>query len=93
MVERHKVEAVLLRRFPGAPSRDVAAAVNAIVGLVDDWQEVSPLEFWRLHEEADTSEMRVFRRRRRWSAQVRTQPGIGEPSTACGGASVPGRAE
>ena len=71
MVERHKVETILARRFPGASARDVAAAVNAIVGLADDWQEVPPLEFWRLQDSADSYELRVFRRRHRWHTLVR----------------------
>jgi hypothetical protein len=33
MVDREKVVSVLVKRFPGAPLCDVAAAANAIVGL------------------------------------------------------------
>jgi hypothetical protein len=44
MVDREKVLAVLGKRFPGASSQDVAAAANAIVGLDDEWEEVSHRE-------------------------------------------------
>jgi hypothetical protein len=41
MLDREKIVAVLKRRFPGAAADQVAAATNAIVGLDDDWVEVS----------------------------------------------------
>lgn len=44
MVDREKVLAVLAKRFPGASPKDVAAAANAIVGLEDEWEEVSHRE-------------------------------------------------
>ena len=44
MVDREKVLAVMRKRFPGAPPDEVAAAANAIVGLGDDWEDVSDRE-------------------------------------------------
>lgn len=44
MVDREKVLAVLAKRFPGARPDDVAAAANAIVGLEDEWEEVTHRE-------------------------------------------------
>jgi hypothetical protein len=44
MVDREKVLAVLMRRFPGAPPDQVAAAANAIVGLDDEWEDVTSRE-------------------------------------------------
>jgi hypothetical protein len=44
MVDREKVLAVLAKRFPGATPQDMAAAANAIVGLEDEWEEVSHRE-------------------------------------------------
>ena len=41
MVDREKVLAVLLRRFPGSRPDQVAAAANAIVGLDEEWEDVS----------------------------------------------------
>jgi hypothetical protein len=41
MVDREKILAVLRKRFPGASVTDIAAAANAIVGLGDEWHEVS----------------------------------------------------
>jgi hypothetical protein len=48
MVDRQKVETILMRRFPGAAYREVAAATNAIMGLEDEWEEI----FWREHSPA-----------------------------------------
>jgi hypothetical protein len=44
MVDREKVLAVLRRRFPGSKPDQVAAAANAIVGLEDEWEDVSAKE-------------------------------------------------
>jgi hypothetical protein len=44
MVDREKVLAVLTKRFPGAPRDAVAAAANAIVGLEDEWEDVTDRE-------------------------------------------------
>lgn len=44
MIDREKVLAVLSRRFPGATADQVAAAANAIVGLDDEWEEVTDRE-------------------------------------------------
>ncbi len=37
MRDRHVLETVLLRRFPGAGHEQVAAAANAIMALIDQW--------------------------------------------------------
>jgi hypothetical protein len=34
MIDRQQLESILLRRFPGAPLDQVAAATNAIMGLM-----------------------------------------------------------
>jgi hypothetical protein len=44
MVDREKVLAVLAKRFPGASRDQMAAAANAIVGLEDEWEEVTERE-------------------------------------------------
>jgi hypothetical protein len=41
MIDRQKLETLLARRFPGATRDQVAAASNAIMGLEDEWEEVS----------------------------------------------------
>ena len=41
MIDREKVLAVLRRRFPDASPADIAGAANAIVGLPDEWEDVS----------------------------------------------------
>ena len=41
MVDREKVLAVLAKRFPSATRQDTAAAANAIVGLDDEWEDVT----------------------------------------------------
>ena len=44
MIDREKVLAVLKKRFPGSTPDQVAAAANAIVGLDDEWEEVTDRE-------------------------------------------------
>ncbi|HVL69820.1 MAG TPA: hypothetical protein VM364_21355 [Vicinamibacterales bacterium] len=44
MVDREKVLAVLAKRFPGASAEQIAATANAIVGLSDEWEDVSDRE-------------------------------------------------
>jgi len=40
MLDRQKVETILMRRFPGASQTQIAAAANGIMGLGDEWEEV-----------------------------------------------------
>jgi hypothetical protein len=44
MIDREKVLAVLQKRFPGSAADQLAAAANAIVGLEDDWVDVTSRE-------------------------------------------------
>ena len=44
MIDREKVLTVLRRRFPHASPQDMAAAANAIVGLGDEWDDVTAEE-------------------------------------------------
>lgn len=44
MVDREKVLTVLAKRFPGATPAQMAATANAIVGLDDEWEEVTSRE-------------------------------------------------
>lgn len=44
MLDRQKVEIVLTRRFPGASMDQVAAAANAIMGLGEEWEEISDVQ-------------------------------------------------
>lgn len=44
MIDREKVLTVLRRRFPVATAEDMAAAANAIVGLPDEWEDVTERE-------------------------------------------------
>lgn len=41
MIDREQVLAVLWNRFHGAAADQIAAAANAIVGLPDEWEEVT----------------------------------------------------
>ena len=41
MINREKVLSVLQKRFPGASPDQLAAAANAIVGLPDEWVDVT----------------------------------------------------
>jgi len=75
MIDREKVLTVLRRRFPGAPAADLAAAANAIVGLPDEWEDVTDLEpglmarLWEGEAPArpapEPEEFRLLRRRPR----------------------------
>jgi len=44
MIDREKVLAVLQKRFPGSTLDQRAAAANAIVGLGDEWVDVTARE-------------------------------------------------
>ncbi len=41
MIDREKILTVLHKRFPTAAAADLAAAANAIVGLEDEWEDVT----------------------------------------------------
>jgi len=47
MIDREKVLAVLLKRFPQAALNDVAAAANAIVGLDPEYVPVAAADLAR----------------------------------------------
>jgi hypothetical protein len=77
MIDREKVLAVLRKRFPGAATEQVAAAANAIVGLEDEWEDVTGHEpefgyhfsaqcgdiCYLAEQQQQGSRFRVFRRR------------------------------
>jgi hypothetical protein len=44
MIDREKVLAVLSKRFPGSTPEQRAAAANALVGLTDEWEDVTVRE-------------------------------------------------
>ncbi len=44
MIDREKVLAVLHHRFPAGTPDQLAAAANAIVGLDDEWEDVTSHE-------------------------------------------------
>jgi uncharacterized protein RhaS with RHS repeats len=44
MIDREKVLTVLRRRFPAATPETLASAANAIVGLTDEWEDVTDRE-------------------------------------------------
>jgi hypothetical protein len=63
MIDRQKVETILMRRFPGAGHPQIAAAANAIMGLPDEWEEVGA-DIARLVREAKSgAELKILRRR------------------------------
>jgi hypothetical protein len=76
MIDRQKLETLLSRRFPGSTRDQIAIAANAIMGLDDEWEEVSSdnefgyhvsaqcQEICTLAREAESgTEFRVLRRR------------------------------
>jgi hypothetical protein len=63
MLDRHKVETILRRRFPGADWAQIATAVNAIMGLGEEWEEVDCSDLGQLDREQRAGvEFRLFRR-------------------------------
>jgi hypothetical protein len=44
MIDREKVLAVLSKRFPGSTPEQMAGAANAVVGLADEWEDVTARE-------------------------------------------------
>jgi hypothetical protein len=64
MLDRQKVETILIRRFPGASPEQVAISTNAIMGLDREWEEVGLHDFQALIvQRAEGAEFRVLRRR------------------------------
>jgi hypothetical protein len=76
MIDREKVLTVLRRRFGGATDETLAAAANAIVGLPDEWEDITYEDGRYLGESAGctesgkpgwhqhaATEFRLFRRR------------------------------
>ncbi|HYM26232.1 MAG TPA: hypothetical protein VEU08_23610 [Vicinamibacterales bacterium] len=45
MLDRQKLEVLLSRRFPASSRDQRAAAANAIMGMDDDWEDVTDQEF------------------------------------------------
>ncbi len=62
MRDRQKLEILLARRVPGSTHQQIAAAVNAIMGLEDEWEDV-PADSELMRREADHAEFRLLRRR------------------------------
>jgi len=63
MIDRHKVETLLRRRFPNVPWDQIATATNAIVGLDDEWVEVVGPDFAHIDKEMRNGvEFRLFKR-------------------------------
>ena len=64
MLDRLKLETVLTRRFPSASRDQVAAAANAIMGLDDEWEEITPCaDICVVARDGDRTEFRLLRRR------------------------------
>jgi hypothetical protein len=64
MLDRQKLETILLRRFPGATREQIAASANAIMGLGEEWAEELCPDLQALPALiAEGEEFRVLRRR------------------------------
>jgi hypothetical protein len=64
VIDRQKLETILLRRFPGATRDQVAVSANAIMGLNEEWEEVQCRDFGALAaRRSEGDEFRVLRRR------------------------------
>jgi hypothetical protein len=72
MLDREKIVAVLKRRFPASTPGEIAAAANALVGLEDEWMELSLIRNGEgqcgdgcyLQQVLQDREIRMFSRRR-----------------------------
>ena len=63
MIDREKVLAVLAKRFPHAAREETAAAANAIVGLEEEWEEVSSGDLSHIAQQIEPGDgFRLFRR-------------------------------
>jgi hypothetical protein len=69
MLDRQKLETILMRRFPGARRDQIAASANAIMGLDHEWEEIQTDDFAALAAFAsqvdEGEEVRVLKRRPR----------------------------
>jgi hypothetical protein len=64
MLDRQKLETILLRRFPGATRDQIAVSANAIMGLDEEWEEVQCHDFEALSAQlTQGAEFRILRRR------------------------------
>ena len=74
MLDRQQVETLLYRRFPGASNGQVAAAANALMGLKEEWDEITHADRqfaaacarvgYLVTEQGESrSKVRLFRRR------------------------------
>ena len=64
MLDRQKLETILMRRFPGATRDQVAVSANAIMGLDEEWEELQCHDYDSLAVQlAEGAEIRVLRRR------------------------------
>ena len=64
MLDRQKLETILIRRFPGASRDQVAVSANAIMGLDEEWEELQGQDFQALAAQvSEGAEIRVLRRR------------------------------
>ena len=64
MLDRQKLETILLRRFPGATVQQIAVSANAIMGLDEEWEDVQVHGVDALAAELERgAEFRVLRRR------------------------------
>ena len=64
MLDRQKLETILLRRFPGATRDQIAVSANAIMGLDEEWEEVQCHDFEALNAQVNQgAEFRVLKRR------------------------------
>lgn len=64
MIDREKVLAVLAHRFPHADANERAAAANAILGLEEEWEDVTGSEVCYITQPSETGDsFRLLRRR------------------------------
>jgi hypothetical protein len=71
MLDRQKLEVLLSRRFRGATSEQIAAAANAIMGLEDEWEEMTETDDFGYHLSVQCGDICALAREAQSGAEFR----------------------
>ena len=71
MLDRQKLEALLSKRFAGAKYDQIAAAANAIMGLDDEWEEMTEADDFGYHLDVQCGDVCTLAREARNGAEFR----------------------
>ena len=71
MLDRQKLEIVLSRRFKGSTPEQIAAAANAIMGLGDEWEEMTETDDFGYHLSTQCGDICAIAREAQRGAEFR----------------------